>query len=227
MERHCSGRTRDFGGDPECGEKCCSRQSCDRPGCALRGPRCRAARARQGCGPAGGAPARKALRRAGRSCGRGVHLRMRLPGARRREGTAAVGGNALATGRGQSDSELCGIGVPRACAHPARAPFPYPAAAASATEFEGRGGGILKTPGSATFPFRKVGHRFGPVMISRPYRAERARQPSVRTRAGQVPPGREAVRECGTDRVGPSDSTLAQPAVARRAAEQGDALLIT
>ena len=37
----------------------------------------------------------------------------------------------------------------------------------------------------------------------RPHRADRARQPSVRKRARQVPPGRVAVRGRGADRIGP------------------------
>ena len=88
-------------------------------------------------------------------------------------------------------------------------------------------GGILKSPGPSPFPLRKGGGGFGPAMLRRPHPADRARLPSVRKRARQVPPGRVAVRVRGTDRLGAPAFTPAQPAATRRAAEHGNALLVS
>ena len=159
---------------------------------------------------------------------------MRPAGARRREGAADVRGppTSTATVRLQvSENTILKhieFGMGNACVRHASTPFPYPVAAASA--FEGTVVGVpwqdSEDSGVGRVSVPEGGHGFGLAMLSRPHGKDYALQPSVRKRASQVPRGRAAVRGCGTDRVGPPDSTPAQPAVVRRGAEQGNALLI-
>ncbi len=171
-------------------------------------------------------PVQQAVPRRGELCGvpdgqygHGALLRMRPAGACRRERTAAFGVSGPAPGRSRIDTAPCGIEVSDASSRPARSPFPYSVAAASA--FKGRDvGGPWRDPEDPGVGSLSVPEGEPPVRArDASHGADRARQSSVRKRAGQVPPGRAAVLGGGTDRVGPPAQTSARPAAARRAAE--------
>ena len=80
-------------------------------------------------------------------------------GARRREGTAAFGGNGPDPVRGETDIAPCRIGLSKSFVLPARPPFPYTVAAASA--FEGRDVGWIPEDPRGRPPFRSGGWAAG------------------------------------------------------------------